>query len=362
MKSVLSHIVQKQFSGEYENIVTEALAYIVQKSDRARDGLLKMLRGVKPDLPNLSFQTQQSEDNKRPDMWGLDSGRPWVFIENKFWAGFTENQPVEYIKLLAGHNREGILLMVVPAARQESAWREMLKRLKEFAIDYEEQKPTADIPRVVKTGSGPLLAVTTWAKLLQSIDDELADEPGTRNDLVQLKALCETAESDAYVPIRAEETSNQRIPALFIQLNMVTRKAVEIGETEGLVNTKGLRDSCTTEGIGRYIRFSSMESKLKLYAWIGINFPLWLKHGATPLWLCFRDQEWGNSRLMQSAIEPWLESGGIFASLENNIFCISINVPAGEDFDYVVRDIVDQLKKVADKLKELPPVREISDR
>jgi hypothetical protein len=361
MKSVLSHIVQKQFSGEYENIATEALAYIVQTNDRARGGLLKMLRGVKPDLPNLSFQTQQSEDNKRPDMWGFDGGRPCVFIENKFWAGFTENQPVEYVKLLASLNRDGLLLMVVPASRDESAWREMLKRLNETAIDYQEQKPTADIPRVVKTGLGPLMALTTWSKLLQSIDDELADEPQTRNDLVQLKALCETAESDAYVPIRAEETSNQRIPALFTQLNMVTRKAVEIGETEGIVNTKGLNVSCTTERIGRYIRFSSMESKHELYAWIGIHFPLWRKQGATPLWLCFHDQTWGNSRAIQNVIEPWLESEGIFTSLENNSFCISIKVPAGEDFDYVVRDIVEQLKKVADKLKGLPPTQETSN-
>ncbi len=361
MKSVLSHIVQKQFSGEYENIATEALAYIVQTNDRARGGLLKMLRGVKPDLPNLSFQTQQSEDNKRPDIWGLDSGKPCVFIENKFWAGFTENQPVEYIKLLATHHSDGLLLMVVPVARQESSWREMLKRLDEAAIDWEEYKSSADIPRVVKTGTGPLLALTTWTKLLQSIDDELADEPQARNDLSQLRALCDTAESDAYVPTSAEETSNQRMPALFIQLNNITRKAVEVGVTEGFINTKGLNVSCTTERIGRYFRYVSAVSKIHLYAWIGISFPLWLKHGVTPLWLCFHDQEWGNSHAIQSAIEPWLESEGIFTSLENNGFNISIKVPAGEDFDYVVRDIVGQIKKVADKLKELPPAQEISN-
>jgi len=104
-----------------------------------------------------------------------------------------------------------------------------------------------------------------------------------------------------------------------------------------------------------------MESKLELYAWIGVNFPLWLKHGATPLWLCFHDQSWGTSRAIQSAIEPWLEIEGIFTILENNNFCVSIKVPAGEDFDYVVRDIVGQLEKVAYKLKELPPVQELSN-
>jgi hypothetical protein len=361
VKSVLSHIVQKQFSGEYENIATEALAYIVQANDRARGGLLKMLRGVKPDLPNLSFQTQQSEDNKRPDMWGLDNGQPCVFIENKFWAGFTENQPVEYIKLLASYKKDGILLMVVPAVRQESAWREMLKRLTEATIGYEDKKPTADIPRLVKTNLGPLLAITSWSKLLQSVDDELADEPQARNDLTQLKALCETAESDAYIPISAEETSNQRLPALIYQLNNVARKAVECGVTDGFMNTKGLNVSCTIEKIGRYFRFNSKESTIILYAWIGVNFPLWFKHGITPLWLCFHGQEWGNAQAIQNIIEPCLESEGIFTSLENNIFNVSINIQPGEDFDYVVRDIVVQFRNISNRLEALAPNREISD-
>ena len=312
-----------------------------------------MLRGIKPDLPDINFQTQQTEDDKRPDMWGLDGGRLCMLIENKFWAGFTENQPVEYIKMLASHNKEGILLMVVPAAREDSAWREMLKRLKESAIEYEAQKPTADIPMLVKTELGPLLALTSWTKLLRSIDDELADEPQARNDLIQLRALCGTAESDAYVPISALESSNQRLPALIIQLNNITRKAVEICIVEGSINTKGLNVSCTTERIGRYIRYNSIESEIKLYAWIGVNFPLWLKHGVTPLWLCFHDQEWGNAQKIQCVIEPYLESEGIFTSLENNNFNISVKMPAGEDFDHTVRDIASQLKIIADKLKEL---------
>jgi hypothetical protein len=60
--------------------------------------------------------------------------------------------------------------------------------------------------------------------------------------------------------------------------------------------------------------------------------------------LCFDDQEWGISCAIQSAIEPWLESESIFTSLENNNFNISIKVPAGEDFDCVVRDKVGQIK------------------
>ncbi len=357
MRSVLSHIVQKQFSGEYENIATEALAYLVQTNERAREGLLKMLRGIKPDLPSIIFQTQHSEDDKRPDMWGLDGGHLCILIENKFWAGFTENQPVEYIKMLASHNKEGILLVVVPAAREDSAWREMLKRLKESAIDYETENPTADIPMLVKTELGPLLALTSWTKLLRSIDDELADEPQARNDLFQLRALSETAENDAFIPISAAELTNQRFPALILQLGDVVTKVHEVGLTEELFSSEGVAAASTSERIGRYVKFPRAAN---VCAWLGISLILWQKHGGSPLWLMFiNNSTHCRGEEVRLVLESWAENEGIFTSSEYNNFNLAINVPAGEDFDYVVRNILKQLRKIADKLKELPPKMEL---
>ncbi len=354
MKSVLSHIVQKQFSGEYENIATEALAYLVQSNDRARGGLLKMLRGIKPDLPNINFQTQQAENDKRPDMWGLDGGRLCMLIENKFWAGFTENQPVEYIKLLTSHNKEGILLIVVPVAREDSAWREMLKRLTESAIEYKAQKPTADIPMLVKTALGPLLALTSWTKLLRSIDDELADEHQARNDLNQLRALSETAENDAFIPISAAELTNQRFPAMILQLVDVITKVNGIGLTEELFSSDGVAAASTSERIGRYVKFPRA---VNVCAWFGISLILWQRHGGTPLWLMFSyNSQHCRGEEVRSILETWAEKENLFTSTENNSFNIAINVPTGEDFDYVVRNILEQLRKIADKLKELPPI------
>jgi hypothetical protein len=53
-------------------------------------------------------------------MWGFDGGTPRVFIENKFWAGLTENQPVAYLRLLAQYASPTVLLTVVPASRLET--------------------------------------------------------------------------------------------------------------------------------------------------------------------------------------------------------------------------------------------------
>lgn len=82
MNTVFSYIVQKRLSQENENIATEALAFIVDSSERGRGGLMKLLRGIAPDLPALRFRTQQTEGTARPDMWGLDGSTPRVFVEN----------------------------------------------------------------------------------------------------------------------------------------------------------------------------------------------------------------------------------------------------------------------------------------
>ena len=74
MRTVFSHIVTKRLSQENENVATEALAFILQSSEAAKSGLLKLLRGIIPNIPNLWFRTQQMDGNTRPDMWGFDEG------------------------------------------------------------------------------------------------------------------------------------------------------------------------------------------------------------------------------------------------------------------------------------------------
>jgi len=106
MQTVFSYIIRKQFSSEYENVATEALAYILNSSESARKGMMKVLRNIAPDMPDLQFRTQQTEgslqteDNIRPDMTGYHESETRVFFENKFWAGLTENQPISYLDKL----------------------------------------------------------------------------------------------------------------------------------------------------------------------------------------------------------------------------------------------------------------------
>jgi hypothetical protein len=53
-------------------------------------------------------------------------------------------------------------------------------------------------------------------------------------------------------------------------------------------------------------------------AWIGIHFRLWKKHGLTPLWAVFHNDEWGHDRIAQEAIEPWVLHQGILATTDED--------------------------------------------
>jgi len=135
MNTVFSHIVQRRLSHQSEDVATEALAFILNSSEPARRAFTDLLRRIKPDLPDLYFRTQRTAGDARPDMWGLDeSNTPHVFIENKFWAGLTENQPVEYLRRLPATPEPSVLLFTVPAARQTTVWSELERRLDEAAI------------------------------------------------------------------------------------------------------------------------------------------------------------------------------------------------------------------------------------
>ncbi len=206
MQTVFSHIVQKRFSRVNEDVATDALAFVLHSSESARNGMMRFLRGSAPNLPSLRFRTQQTEGSIRPDMWGYDEAEPRVFVENKFWAGLTDNQPVSYLKQLAGYTQPTILLVVVPDAREQTMRRELSRRLQDGGISTTDRDTTSDsIVNSITTEIGPILAITSWTRLLSVLELEVANDPSARSDLLQLRALCEAADSDAFIPILSVE-------------------------------------------------------------------------------------------------------------------------------------------------------------
>jgi hypothetical protein len=356
MATVFSYIVQKRLSQENENVATEALAFIVDSSERGRNGLMKLLRGIAPDLPALRFRTQQTEGSARPDMWGLDGDTPRVFIENKFWAGLTESQPVEYLKRLAQYPNPAVLLVVVPEARLEIVWRAFKRRLDTPDVSISDRNPPANVAYVAAVDFGtalataPTLAITSWAKALFAIEAELADEPQHRNDLLQLRALCDAADDDASAPFSSTELTNQRTPAFVLHLNLVMQRAVDLGVTEGVLSIDGGRPMSNWERAGRYISFPTA---LGVGAWFGTDFRRWRERGATPLWLVFPGAGFGRGDDVRKVLEPWTQRQGLECCVAADGFGVGIDVVPGEEHEHVIRSIVNRLRDVAAELSRL---------
>lgn len=352
MDTIFSYIVQKRFSQVNEDVATDALAFILHSSELARNGFMKLVRSIEADLPDLQFRTQVSEGNIRPDMWGFDGSDPRVFVENKFWAGLTENQPVSYLETLAESTQPTVLLFVVPEARKQTIWRELRARLKEARVLMTDRETSAGVVHSANTQDGPILALTSWPRLLSVLESEAAEDQRAMGDLLQLRALCDAADIDAFVPVSVEQTSDQRTPAFILQVNTIVEDSVQLAVTKGVIDVNNLRAGITSDRIGRYIRFCGKDG---VGAWIGMDFELWRQHGGTPIWLTFWSGDFGRAVEVRRILEPWATRKGVSSCSEKDRFAIGLDLLAGEGKDVVVRSIVDDLESIATELSELSP-------
>ena len=346
MSRVLSHIIQKRFSKVNEDVATDALAYILESSSAANNGMRKLLRGLIHDLPALTFRTQEAEGTIRPDMWGYDGPELRVFLENKFWAGLTDNQPVNYLKELAKCSKQSALLVVAPHTRRHTLWAELQRRMNDAGITCEDNGDSAGIEYSASTSMGPMVALTSWDNILSLLEHESADDIEARGDLVQLRSLCDAADIDAFSPLSREEITDQRIPALVLELSTIWQDVTNLGASEGVLNVAKLRPQASSERIGRYTFMAADLALEKLPGvWLGIHFKLWKKHGNTPLWALFDTTEFGQAQIMREYLEPWATKEGIFTTIDSDgSFAIALDLPHAEEKDAVVRAVVDRLE------------------
>ena len=103
-RSLLSLIARGYAAGR-EDAATEALCFILSRSDSARDEFAKFVGGNGQPLPIARFRTQELVNGAYPDMACFDDDRNHMaFVESKFWASLTPNQPVDLLGSAAGRS------------------------------------------------------------------------------------------------------------------------------------------------------------------------------------------------------------------------------------------------------------------
>lgn len=337
-----------RFVAQRENLATEALSFLLERSPAARSAVIRLIRSVGGELPDdLGFRTQASaNDQAIPDLVGEDDqGRQVLIAEAKFWAGLTDAQPVVYLRRfeVVGH---GVLLVIAPAARLELLWNELVRRCEEAQFQVSDCPSVGREIRSAAVHPGGQLVTLSWRVLLSAVSTslEIAQEYRLLADLAQLQGLCEHEDAEAFLPLGSEELTGTTARRL-LQFNQLVDDAYGILARKGVVDGSGLRSSAGGGWYGRYCRIQGFPCLLQVSAWV------WARYASTPLWLRVAGADWRSQApevgraLQKNGLQigvdvfPWPDGHGI-----------PIFLPIGVERDAVLRAVVEQVQRIADIL------------
>ena len=219
-----------------EGLAVEALVYILDRYPASIEGLAELVTPVS--AMRLSAQPFETEvfapDGTRPDVLQRgDGGSERFFIEAKFYAPLTRNQPVRYLARLPDSG-VSVLMFLAPAERVEELWPELLRRLAESNMSHSDRGSRC----VAIDGTGKHLLVTDWTTLLDNMEERLKDTPNGLAELRQLRGLVRFAESgEGKSALAGDELVN---------------RVTEIGKASGWLHTRGLKATPRSYGYGRY--------------------------------------------------------------------------------------------------------------
>ena len=336
--SLLAHLAYK-FSGQTETTATEALGYILSRSEAARNALRDTLKTGGVDVgPIVRVQTEVTDKKTgRIDLAAYnDVDEERVLIEAKFWAGLTGNQPSAYLSRLPNDGAPSALLFVAPEMRLETLWPHIRERAEEGEFALDGSAETGDLRTAVVAGSERRLMLTSWRAMLgamasrASVDGDSAAE----RDILQLNALCDQQDTDAFIPLKGDEFGPE-VPRRLRDLRRLVDAATNRAIAHGVANTHRLKVTPLSVGYGRYLRLGSKAKGVWAQAWLGVDYELWLETEGCPLWLNFINSKDMAIRDVETKVDSQY---------------IALSIPAGEEYEAVLAEIVDTLELYAGRI------------
>lgn len=348
--SVLAHVAW-MLRGTFEDLSTEALAYILNKSDVATEAFRGLLQQAGANVsPIHEAQTQVvKEGGERPDLACLDGdGNEHVLMEAKFDALLTENQPVNYLRYLP-KDRNSALLVVAPRRRLESLWDEMMQRIRaedDFTIGDERQGENVISAPM---GDRRTFMLTSWDHLLGLLKTHVRadDDEGTLRSIAELQGVVEYENLNAfYAPsgkLSDLDDENRE------RLRKLVHGAIEAGRREGWADMTGYSSTYHEYGYTRYFKMHDVSMSFSY------DTRLWECLGG-PLWLGFQDsaqEHIGEIRDRLSAVRVrWkMDFYHDVLSWSQKKDFIRVNLPCSGEFQELLQALLVELREIASALK-----------
>ena len=335
---LLAHLVPRLRS-QGEDTATDALAYILSKSEACRRALDSLLSEQDFDLgPLTSFETQVTfDDGSRPDMVGYDSkGHTRLVVESKFWADLREGQANGYFSQLEDL-RPGILLFIAPGTRLETLWAEIGQQMEAGDYGVQSESDEGGPRRAKVTDSESRLMLVSWDLLLERCEAAASGDWQISSDIHQLRGFVQELdmESFPFQPFQAGELDSS-LARKILGLEQLINDVVARGDGEAW-NEKSFRyqERC----FGRY--FTSISSNVNV--WLGVEFWMWARRADTPLWL-WTDR----SGPMEEAPMRVLQE-------DDDDFYVAIRLPEGAESHRAVDDVFGQVRRAV-RWSESPEV------
>jgi hypothetical protein len=330
-----------RFSTSPENLATEALAFIVNRSAAMREALRRLVGRTGIELPSLARFSSQAGDQQGniPDLVGMDAtGTERLFVENKFWAGLTENQPAGYLERLPAEGG-GVLVFVVPSKRLPIVWTELASSAMNRATRLPNPEQLAGELQFARLTSSTAIAATTWNAVLDSLEAaaRASGEASAAADIVQLRGLCDVMDNEAFLPVRTEELTNLEVPRRLIGFANLISDLTAQSVSEGIADRKGLAHALGWYSAGRYLRIGSAG------AWLGIDHEKWSRYGITPLWIVFLNTEYGRAPFVLEALKAWAPPR-LFT--EDGCAYVPLTVLPDVTRERVLEDLLEQLRRM----------------
>ena len=339
--SLVAHIVTQNLPPE--PTATQSLTYILRSAPELAVCLTDLL-GPSVGFKFGHFESELKFGDDRPDLTIFDSdGRHRVFVENKFWAGLTDAQPVQYLHALPDDLPSG-LLFILPEQRIPTVWKE-LKRRGGDAYEIGDESSADSVTRL-QMGTRTMCA-TSWRHVLRMLE-RASPSDAVRRDVLQLAGLARLGESGGFSPLRGGELSDVGIPRRMVHYCDLVEAIVRELKSRRVARMAGLIPTHSWSDTGRY--FSGFN---RFGLWLGVALMPWQDTGISPVWL--RVHSPGKKSDYSNLGEDYFRLEEFFEDVQagKDVTYLPIRLQRGVERDKLIRDAADQVQRIAEKFREI---------
>ena len=337
--TLLSFIMRRYISAR-EDAATDALGFILNRSEAARAGFSDFLREHTPGIaPIRTAQTWLAgADGGVPDLACLaDGGQIVALVESKFWAELTRYQPVSYWERLPA-DTPSTLLVIAPEYRVSDTdylWNELTGRLRQAGHKLEPAERGCGLVSASHIGSPRRLILASWDLVLDHIERIATERSDTQ-------AIVEIGQLRGVVSTEYDATDMRRDDVL----RNIIRDAVNRAAKEGWVDISGLSWGGWRGFPGRFLRLAGA------YAFLGLNYP-GLEETDRLIWLVFNEygSQPGNVTIQQVHQRLGIVGRPGAVRGRNSDYSVLLETPSdGMDLSARVQFVVDQLAEIGRKI------------